>query len=79
MKREAIFTFHFSTIKEAHLVGVSLFPEIKEKISKTNITLTQHKKSMTLHIQAQDTSSLRASCNSYLRWIHTALKVQQLL
>lgn len=78
MKREASFTFRFSTIKEAKLVVASLSPEIEDKISKTNIVLTQHNNSLVLHIQARDTSSLRAACNSYLRWIHTALKVQQL-
>jgi tRNA threonylcarbamoyladenosine modification (KEOPS) complex Pcc1 subunit len=38
-----------------------------------------NKKTLEVTIESDDVSSLRASCNSYLRWIQTALSVKQLV
>ena len=75
--RSASFVLEFDTKKEAEVVARSLGPEIKNKIPKTDVMVSLSEKTFTIEIQANDTSSLRAACNSYLRWINTALNVEK--
>lgn len=75
--KTASFVFNFDTKKEAEVVARSLDPEIKHKIPKTDVTVSLSDRTFTIEIQAKDTSSLRAACNSYLRWINTALNVEK--
>ena len=77
MKKIAKFVFYFDTDEEAMVVARSLDPEIKNKIPKTDIKVSLSDKTFLLEIQADDISSLRAACNSYLRWINTALAVKK--
>ena len=69
--------FDFDSNKEAKIIAESLDPEIKHKIPKTNIEVSLSEKKFILKIEANDVSSLRAACNSYLRWINTALNVKK--
>jgi len=71
------FVFDFDSIKEAKVIAESLQPEIKHKIPKTNVDVSSSEKTFSLSIEAKDVSSLRAACNSYLRWINTALNVKR--
>jgi len=71
------FVFGFDSIKEAKVIAESLQPEIKHKIPKTNVDVSSSEKTFSLSIEAKDVSSLRAACNSYLRWINTALNVKR--
>jgi len=73
----AYFYFTFDSEKEARVVVNSLQPEIKHKIPKTNIHFKLDDKSFSLKIETNDLSSLRAACNSYLRWINTAISVNK--
>ncbi len=75
--KKASFVFVFDTVEEARVIAESLSPEIKHKIPKTNVDVSISKKTFTLEIEAKDVSSLRAACNSYLRWINTALDVKK--
>ena len=61
------------------MVAQSLSPEIRHKIPKSNVTFFVDKKTLEVTIESEDVSSLRAACNSYLRWIQTALSVKQLV
>lgn len=76
MKR-ATFTFIFDSNDEARVIVESLKPEIKHKIPKTKAKISLSNKTLNLEIEAKDVSSLRAACNSYLRWINTALDVKK--
>jgi tRNA threonylcarbamoyladenosine modification (KEOPS) complex Pcc1 subunit len=71
------FVFDFDSTKEAKVIAESLQPEIKHKIPKTNVDVSISEKIFSLSIEAKDVSSLRAACNSYLRWINTALNVKR--
>jgi tRNA threonylcarbamoyladenosine modification (KEOPS) complex Pcc1 subunit len=71
------FVFDFDSTKEAEVIAESLQPEIKHKIPKTNVDVAISEKTFSLSIEAKDVSSLRAACNSYLRWINTALNVKR--
>jgi len=71
------FVFSFDSKDEAKIVAESLLPEVKHKIPKTNVEISLDGKIFSLKIEAKDISSLRAACNSYLRWIITALNVKK--
>ncbi len=71
------FTFYFDSEDEAKVIVNSLIPEIKHKIPKTSVEFTSSGKILYLKIETNDISSLRAACNSYLRWINTALNVKK--
>jgi tRNA threonylcarbamoyladenosine modification (KEOPS) complex Pcc1 subunit len=75
--KKASFIFVFDSEKEAKIVAESLNPEIKHKIPKTEIEVSLSGKTFSLEIEATDVSSLRAACNSYLRWINTAINVRK--
>ena len=73
----AKFNFKFDSKDEAKIIVESLSPEIKQKIPKTNVQISLSNNILSLNIEANDISSLRAACNSYLRWINTALNIKK--
>ncbi len=75
--KSARFIFNFDSEKEAKIIAETLHPEIKHNIPKTNVEISLSGCKFSLHIEANDLSSLRAACNSYLRWINTALNVKK--
>ena len=75
--KSASFIFNFDSEKEAKIIAETLHPEIKHKIPKTNVDISLSGSKFSLHIDAKDLSSLRAACNSYLRWINTAINVKK--
>jgi len=79
MMKKATFLFFFPSVKDASVIAQSLSPEIRHKIPKSNVTFVVEVKKLTMTIESEDISSLRAACNSYLRWIQTALSVKQLV
>jgi tRNA threonylcarbamoyladenosine modification (KEOPS) complex Pcc1 subunit len=79
MTNKATFLFFFPSVKDARIVAQSLSPEIQHRIPKSNVTFFIDKKTLQVTIKSEDVSSLRAACNSYLRWIQTALSVKQLV
>jgi len=79
MKKKASFTFTFNTFEKAKLIAESLSPEVKQKIPKVNIEFSISNNIFLLKIESEDVSALRAACNSYLRWINTAITVNQLI
>jgi tRNA threonylcarbamoyladenosine modification (KEOPS) complex Pcc1 subunit len=79
MTNKATFLFFFPSVRDACIVAQSLSPEIQHRIPKSNVTFIIDKKTLKITIKSEDVSSLRAACNSYLRWIQTALSVKQLV
>ena len=75
--KTAKFVFNFDSSEEARIVSESLDPEIKNKIPKTKVKVSLSGKTFSIDLEAKDVSSLRAACNSYLRWINTALNVKK--
>ena len=76
---EAKFKIPFNSEEEAKIILKSIFPEIKKKISNTEIDLYSNKNIIFLEIRSKNTSSLRAACNSYLRWINTAYSINNVI
>jgi tRNA threonylcarbamoyladenosine modification (KEOPS) complex Pcc1 subunit len=79
MTNRASFIFSFPSFRDACVIAQSLSPEIQHKIPKSNVTFSIEKKILTMTIESEDVSSLRAACNSYLRWVQTALAVRRLV
>lgn len=75
--KTACFSFKFENAKEASIIFKSLQPEVDNKIPKTKVEVSLHEEIIVLNIETDDISSLRAACNSYLRWINTALSVKK--
>ena len=73
---EAKFIIQMNTKEEVNIIFESVKPEIKKKIANTDINLFNSGKNIFLNIKSKNTSSLRAACNSYLRWINIAHKVK---
>ncbi len=61
---------------EAKIIMESISPEIKNNITNTKVILYSSNKKIFLEITSKNLSSLRAACNSYLRWIKTAYDVK---
>jgi len=79
MIKKASFVFYLNSSSDAALIASSLSPELKQKIPKTDIKINQVDKTLLLTIKSNDISSLRAACNSYLRWVNTAISVKELV
>jgi tRNA threonylcarbamoyladenosine modification (KEOPS) complex Pcc1 subunit len=75
--KKVCFVLDFENFDDAKVVYNSLNPEIKHKIPKTKIKIKLQGTVLKADIEADDISSLRAACNSYLRWINTALSVKK--
>ena len=75
--KKICFILDFENYDDARVVYDSLNPEIKHKIPKTRIKVKLEETILNIDIEADDISSLRAACNSYLRWINTALNVKK--
>ncbi len=75
---QAIFTIKFNSEEQANIILKSLTPEINKDIPKTKIEFKQKKEQIILSITSSQISTLRAACNSYLRWIYTAISVSEI-
>ena len=79
MKYELTVSIPCSSDLTAQVIVKSLSPEMRQHIPKTKIHLFSENEQIYLSISANDVSSLRASSNSYIRWIETAIRVHQLV
>ncbi|MEM0466667.1 MAG: KEOPS complex subunit Pcc1 [Candidatus Thermoplasmatota archaeon] len=79
MNAHATFTLTGASERDIQLIVGAISPEIRHAIPKTQIEITPSGKQLILTIRAADVHALRAACNSYLRWIQTAVTVQNLL
>ena len=71
MKASTEITLHFRSKKLLEMVLKALKPETKMHpfTRRSKVKVTSKQKSLILNFEAEDTSALRASINSYLRWI----------
>ncbi len=69
----------FDSHTQAEVISSALKPEIKDNIPHTKVTISTQNNILTLSISAEQTNTLRAACNSYLRWIQTALSINDIV
>ena len=76
---ESQIELEFPSNGDAEIVLRSIEPEIKESPSERTITEIEcHRNILKITIIAKDTTSLRASLNSYLRWIILSKQILEL-
>ena len=75
---QAILNIRCISEKQAKIISIALNPETIRNIPRTKVEIHQQGKQIILSINASQISSLRAACNSYLRWIHTAISVSEI-
>lgn len=71
MKASTVVTLHFPSKKWLDMVLKALEPETEMHPStrRSKVSVTRKQNSLMLNFEANDTSALRASINSHLRWI----------
>ena len=62
---------------EAGVVYQALRPETGRDVPKARVSMRPARNHLTLTIDADDTSALRAAVNSYLRWADVAARVRR--
>ena len=70
--RRATITFDGA---DAAMVYEALRPETGRDVPKAHVSMVSRRNRLTLGIEADDTSALRAAVNSYLRWADVAVRV----
>ncbi|HEX17370.1 MAG TPA: hypothetical protein ENG60_03035 [Thermoplasmatales archaeon] len=75
--RKAYIEIEFDSEEDLEIIFKSVEPEVKKKIPRTVVGMRKAGNKMILEISSDDTSSLRAACNSFLRWIETARSVRE--
>jgi len=61
----------------AKIIYRSLLPESRRTLPRTKVILRYDEGKLIMEIFAEDISALRASLNSYLRWINTSLEIME--
>ncbi len=80
MKRKAIITIEFESEKRSDVLQQALLPETRKPItSRSRVSIRDEGKSIAIHIEARDTSALRATINSYLRWVGIANRTYEVI
>ncbi|MFO8078226.1 MAG: KEOPS complex subunit Pcc1 [Thermoplasmatota archaeon] len=77
--KKATLSLEFDSPQKAQIIAGSLLPELQKNIPHTTINMNIEENMIILSIQAEQTNTLRAACNSYIRWIQTAVSVQNSL
>jgi len=66
--------------KEAEIFLKSLKPETETLATpRSNVWIEQDGSLLIFHFEANDTTALRASLNSYLRWLHMLKEIHEIL
>ena len=70
MNRRAIIRLKTLSKRQQHLLLKVLMPEtVKQVTSRSRVAIKIEGEGLTIQVEARDTSALRATLNSYLRWI----------
>jgi KEOPS complex subunit Pcc1 len=69
MKRTAKIDLEFSSEELVEILLKALLPEAqKPATSRSKVNIKSEGKKLMIRVEAKDTSALRATLNSYLRW-----------
>jgi len=75
-KIETEFQINFDTTHDAEIIYNSISPEIElENNNRSRTTITLNDNSICININSDDVVSLRASINSYVRWIKLSMEI----
>lgn len=80
MKTKATVRLKFPSQEQLQVILKSLKPEMDTPAThRTQMTIEKEGMSLVLKTEANDTVALRASLNTYLRWINSILNVIEVL
>jgi len=80
MRASATVNLKIASEKRIELILESLRPEVNDHHSaRSSVDLEINGPFLVLKVEARDTTALRASLNTYLRWIDSTLRVLKLL
>ncbi len=80
MKRKAIITIEFESERQLHVLQQALLPETRKPVTpRSQVSIRGEGNSIAIHIEARDTPALRATINSYLRWIGIAKRTYEVI
>lgn len=75
-KIETNFQIKFDTSQDAEIIYNSISPEIElENNNRSRTTITLNDNIICININSEDVVSLRASINSYVRWIKLSMEI----
>jgi len=70
----------FSNSKQLITAVTALKPEVNSPVThRSNVELQIHDCFLTLTVDAEDTTALRATVNAYLRWIASTISVVEII
>ncbi|WP_455645146.1 KEOPS complex subunit Pcc1 [Methanosphaera sp.] len=73
---ETIFEVELDNTRDAEIIYNSLNPELSFETNDRSVTtMTLEGKSIIIKINSKDVVSLRASINSYVRWINLSTEI----
>ena len=76
MRAKAVVHLPSSSEKQQTALIQALTPEVNRQIGvRSKVTLKAEGQFLVLNVKADDTIALRASLNTYLRWINSTLNV----
>ena len=61
--------------KEAELIYQALAPEVEDELHRSNVSLGLEDESIRLKIWGEDTTSLRAALNTWIRLVNIAFEM----
>ena len=79
-KAKATVRLKFSSQKQLTTLLCALAPETKSTVTRrANVKLEKDELFLVLTVEAEDTVALRATLNTYLRWIGSAVNVMHMV
>ena len=75
LKASAMMTIRFNTNKDILVCIRALKPEALYSTKRSEVTIEQKGRNLKLFFESSDTTSLRASLNSYLSWIRLLMDI----
>ncbi len=80
MRANATVNMKMPSERHAELIAKSLEPEINDQhAARSMLGLERDGSFLVLKTRARDTTALRASLNTYLRWVDSTLRVLEIL
>jgi len=79
MRAKAVLRLKLPSERYLGIIYEALIPEIKPTTTRSKATIKKDGKMLVLRVEGRDTVALRATLNTYLRWIDSVAEVLEVL
>jgi len=62
---------------DGQTIRKAISPELNIQFSRANVKINKHKNGIALEFKADDVTALRATMNSYLRWLKVITEINE--